>query len=315
MKAGDHVFPILGAIFVIVAGISYNYIFKEIDLSKITTIILICAAVYAFFLYLYNVIIMKPRDLHDKFADLHDRINLTVETLIRKQQFIEQKTLGLIEENAEDIWVITTSLENELTDPDLAKTVSDNVSRGKKYKYFLPHPNHPYFKNVDRNIENYKKLYFYEKYKGNIQFIRMPLHVHFLLEEVVIYNPYQPERSAEDFSGINGFTYYRNNDQHNEKSLHMRIEGQFLKFLAEQLDNYLRDTGLKNTAEEILIDFGTNLNGHQKAFLATLIGKKSILKDGEYEDFKASLEEIEPSVCRTIIQMLSNYENDYVDGI
>ncbi len=311
MNYRDQAIPFLGAVAVAAVGLTYNYIYKTIDITTTVAIILVGVGLYATLLLIYSSIVVRPREQFERFEDLHTRINMTVETLIRKQQFIEQKTLGLIEENAEDIWVITTSLANELSDADLAKTVSDNLAKGKKYKYFLPHPNHPYFKRVDRNIENYKALPFYNEYKGNIEFIRMPIHALLLLEEVVIYNPYQPEKIDEDFSGINGFTYYRSNDDEHDKSLHMRIEGEFLKFLAEQLDNYLRDTGLKNTVEDILIEYDEVLSDAQKAHLASLLGKSSIYNNSSHQAFTKSLQTVSEVTKSSIIDRLSRHEIDF----
>ena len=63
-----------------------------------------------------------------------------MDKLIQQQRFIDQSILSVIEGEAQNIWVITTKLQNELNDFELQKAVERNLEQGKHYTYFLPHP-------------------------------------------------------------------------------------------------------------------------------------------------------------------------------
>jgi hypothetical protein len=280
----NHVVSIIVLAILALATLLYRSLQTTVSVGQSAVLILIVLLLYITLLSIYNFYHAKPNEIKNNFEELHKRISLTVDTLIRKQQFIEQQTLNLIEEQAQNIWVITTKLENEIKDPGLRETVKKNLQNGKRYTYFLPAPDHPYFKTIERSMEQYKEFEFYDAFQTQVRFIRLPIDTQFLLEEVVIYNPEKPE-IKDNINGINGFTYYESRDDNSDRTLHMKIEGYLLRFLCEQLNDFLRNKGLKNAAERIITEYKLELNDRQKVYLADLLDERSIRDEAKYSEF------------------------------
>jgi len=308
----NHVVSIIVFAILALVMLAYKSIQQTISFGTAAAIIVIGSLVYIALLTIYNFYHTKPNEIKNDYLEikndyreLHKRISMTVDTLIRKQQFIEQQTLNLIEEQAQNIWVITTKLENEIKDEGLRRAVEKNLRSGKEYTYFLPHPRHPYFRDIENNMDIYKTFDFYDAVQTNIRFIRLPIETQFLLEEVVIYNPEKPE-SKDDISGINGFTYYEGKDDKSERTLHMKIEGYLLMFLCRQLRDYLRDKGLMFAAERVITESKDELTDGQRLYLAGLMNKRTIGDDAEYDQFIKSFSNQTSSVL--IDRILEEYK-------
>jgi len=280
MELKNQVVPVAGFALTLVACLLWATVKQSAPVGEIAAVILISLLVYTLLVTVYTWFTLKPHTLFEsqraEYEMLHQKIKATVDRLIQRERFIDQNMLRMIEREAQHIWVITTNLENELNDKELAKTVKQNLKSGKRYTYFLPHPQAIEFRSVKRNLERFKELPLYADHTSHVEIIRLPLDTQFLLEEVVIYNPEKPALKGEDESkGINGFTYYEAKDEKSAK-LHMKIEGDLLKFLANRLESYLEESGLKYALEEILTEFSDVLPNEAKIDLANRFGSREM---------------------------------------
>lgn len=301
MKIKDQFIPLTGFAFILATALVWRTVKDNLSFSEIGIIASVSLILYILLVWLWTWYHMKPRDLlaeHRKgyeelyhkiengYEQQYQKIKATVDKLIQKQRFIDQGILNVIEREAEKIWVITTKLANELEDIELQNAVKKNLAEGKLYTYFLPHPDDVHFGRIERNLNAFKQLELYEKYKGQIEFIRLPLETQFLLDEVVIYNPEKQYNPHDATRSINGFTYYEcKDDPEAEGPLHMKIEGHLLSFLSERLDLILHNTGLKSAAERILTEFADNIDETDELYLVSLLRRRSIKNQDKYTEF------------------------------
>jgi len=295
MKIKDQFIPLIGYSLILATSLVWLYIKAKLVASKVSIeelIILVCVALllYILLLWLLTWFHIKPKQIlaeHTQgYENLYLRIKATVDKLIQKQRFIDQDILNVIEREADDIWVITTKLENELKNEELRKSVEDNLAEGKHYTYFLPHPNEVYFESIEKNLKAFKSLNLYKHYQGQIEIIRLPLDTQFLLDEVVIYNPDKPENPSNSAHGITGFTYYECRDDPDAVGpLHMKIEGHLLMFLSNKLTRVRQNIGLKSAIDRIFIEFADNLEQIDKAYLVDIYRFRIIDKKDAYDEF------------------------------
>ncbi|MCB2264461.1 MAG: hypothetical protein LGR52_16220 [Candidatus Thiosymbion ectosymbiont of Robbea hypermnestra] len=299
----------------LVTAILFNHVDEQASILEISSIVgvsfvlfIACVATY----HWYQVKIVS-------FKDFITKIEHSVDRLLDKQRFIDQEILNIIEREADIIWVITTKLGTELGDKEMEQSVENNLKNSKEYIYFLPHQdNHHYSSIIERNLSRFKDLDLFKKYGSQISFIRLPAETHFLLEEVVIYNPLKDEDEGSETKGLNGFTYYEASDDSDEQLLrgkmksrkyHMKIEGDMLAFLRDRLLAYLKSVGLHNSVQRILSDYSASLNQVQLQYLAGIINEKKITDQKAHEIFLDSLSENPQSkgVSKSIRTILSRH--------
>jgi len=284
----NHVANIIGFVLLAITVLVYRLTQDSLDFKELTIIILIGTLVFIVFTAIQNHFYNEPQKVVKKYDNLYIKLEENIRKIIRTQQFIDQNTLKALEEKAQEVWVITTALDSEISDPVLAETVDSNLERKEvTYTYFLPPKDSFFYKNdIILNMKKFKELDLYKNHKKKLNFIYLPNGTQFLMKEVVIYNPKQ-DHLENDNDGINGFTYYESNELDKDgknKILHMRIEGSFLQFLSKQLASYLEEEGLKITVENLLIDYSNKLNTREKLFLVDLIKEKRV-KEADYESF------------------------------
>jgi hypothetical protein len=293
--------PLVGFSFILATALVWRTVKDKLSVAELGVAILASILLYVLLVSLWTWYHMKPKEtlaenrrayedlyrtIRNGYEEQYLKIKATVDKLIQKQRFIDQSILNVIESEADEIWVITTKLANELANMDLQRAVAKNLSEGKRYIYFLPDPTDVHFGRIDRNLTAFKQLDLYKNYKGQVEFIRLPLDTQFLLDEVVIYNPDKPEMPHDPAHGINGFTYYESNDDPDaEGPLHMKIEGHLLGFLSERLSIVLRNTGLKAAAERVLTEFEDSLGDADKLYLVGLLSRRTIANKDAYADF------------------------------
>lgn len=313
MNFKNQIVSIVGFTLLAITIFVYQRIHETLPINEVVIIILIGLLIFIAFGVIKNYIYDQPlvyiennnklhQDLHKKYEDLNIKLEENIRKIIRTQQFIDQNTLKALEERAEKVWVITTELDNEITDRTLAETVKGNLSRSNvTYSYFLPSKRSYFWKeHVNNNLKKFKELDLYKEFSDKISFTNLPESTQFLMKEVVIYNP-DKDHIENDLNGINGFTFYEGNEldeNGNKKILHMRIEGKFLKFLSRQLANYLEEEGLKIAAQNILTEYEDKLDNEQTVYIASLFKLKLITDSEGYESFINSIDDDE---MRTLI--------------
>jgi radical SAM enzyme (TIGR01210 family) len=118
--------------------------------------------------------------------------------IVRSQQIVDNEILTRYESKAEEIWVISTTLEFDVG--ELFNVVYKNLSSGKKYRYFIPSLNSTfrYSETLNRNHIEFWKLF--DNFKENIQFLELNHETPSNLKEIVIYDPLTESKPF-------GFTY------------------------------------------------------------------------------------------------------------
>jgi hypothetical protein len=304
MQVREQFIPLVGFTVTAASALVWAFIRNKMPVSELSVVALVCILLYVLLVSLWTWYHTKPKEtlaenrrayedlyrtIKNGYEEQYLKIKATVDKLIQKQRFIDQGILNVIESEADEIWVITTKLANELANKDLQRAVAKNLAEGKRYVYFLPHPEDKYFDHIERNLAAFKQLSLYRDHKGQVEFIRLPLDTQFLLDEVVIYNPDKEEMTHDPAHGINGFTYYEpKGDPDAEGPLHMKIEGHLLGFLSKRLSNIQRNAGLKAATERVLIEFASILVDSDKLFLVGLLNERTINKDS-YASFKRGI--------------------------
>jgi hypothetical protein len=308
MNLKEHMIPVIGFVLIAIAQVVYQFIGEQSNTSEIVTIIGISVLLYSLLVSIYEKFFFKTYKDKEEYDAFLTKIEASVNKLIQKQRFIDQATLDIIEKQADDIWVVTTSLSSELKYESLQKSVEDNLKSGKTYTYFLPHESTSLSQDVDFRLESFKKLPLYNKYKTKITFVRLPRETLFLLEEVVIYNPTKQESKESDTKGLNAFTFYESKNE-DEDSLHMKIDGNMLEYLRKQLNKYASELSLKHIAEKILEDHGKQLGDKSKLYITDLMMEVKINDQKKYSDFISDLidNHISDNAILSIKDMLKNY--------
>lgn len=308
----DNLFSIIGWLLFTITFIIYQHVKGKFDLKDVLAILGVFTIFYTYLLFIIDLLFYKSKRENDNFkedinellskfdekyielSEIEKNIKEATDILIKKQQIIDQKLLGLIEKQAQEVWVITTSLATEIGDKNLQNDIIDNF-RNKpnlRYTYFIPHPDSS-FDEVQSNLKSFKELEFYKDFQDRIDIIPLSVETQFLLEEVVIYNPhgrYLDIENDKDYSGINGFTYYNQDG----KNLHMKLDINMLKHLKSNLEKKLSGTGLTLAIEKIFTKYDDLLSAHQQIYLSTLIKESSIHDKGKYEDFVESFDNKHP---------------------
>jgi hypothetical protein len=171
MKLKEHMIPVVGFVLIAIAQIVYQFIGEQGSTSERVSLIGISILVYSLLVSIYEKFFFKTYKDKEEYDAFLAKIEASVNKLIQKQRFIDQATLDIIEKQADDIWVVTTSLLSELKCESLQKSVEDNLKSGKTYTYFLPHKSTSLSEDVDFRLESFKKLPLYNNYKTKITFM------------------------------------------------------------------------------------------------------------------------------------------------
>lgn len=171
-------------IITLVVVLSGDVFSDSID-SKTTLLIIVLVVISLIFQgYLISTAVQK--DFFDKINDL--------ETFIRDHgmdKIVSEKSLALIEKNAQEIWVFSNDLKNDVPDKDnqfgqhIAKVVEKNLKNGKQYTYFVPDT-------IRGKINAYKSKYKNAiKKDDQVRFVIVD-HEYFLFpSEIVFYDPHE----------------------------------------------------------------------------------------------------------------------------
>jgi len=106
-------------------------------------------------------------------------------TMAEGRMIIDNKHLKYIEQDADEIWVLTKTLENDITQIDITEAVKKNLLNGKRYFYFIPNPE------TNLQIQNNKRKYVekFSEFQDNFTFVSLPEDILFVFDEIVIFNP------------------------------------------------------------------------------------------------------------------------------
>ncbi len=152
--------------------------------SKVEFEMLIAAVGFTFLVVCFMVVVamtmmrMKNQEeLDDKIADLKNVIvnnNLT--------WIVNQKYVQMIESNSEETWAFTPELTYSVQEgTDIFYGVKENLSKGHKYKIFMP--DRP---RVHKMIADYQRVHDFKD--GQVQFILIPNNEFFFHTVMVVYN-------------------------------------------------------------------------------------------------------------------------------
>lgn len=151
-------------------------------------------------------------EIHGKWAELKEKDNIptvlsanlgsySLSDIVRAQQIVDNEILAKIENDAKDIWVVSTTLEFDVG--ELFDVVYKNLSSGKKYRYFIPPLNSPfkYIETLNKNRRKFLRLF--KDFEKNFQVNELErINTISYFKEIAIYKP-EPDEDKEPF----GFTY------------------------------------------------------------------------------------------------------------
>ncbi len=138
---------------------------------------------------------------HDELADTMVEKMRGVIELAECRVVIDNKLLGYVEKEAKTIWVVSKTLENDVSDEDIAQTVLENLQSGeKRYYYFIPDPDRE--PTVRRNKRAYEERY--KDYLDRVTFKVLPENTLFMFDEVVIYEPEEKEPFGYTYIDLEG---------------------------------------------------------------------------------------------------------------
>nr|VFK80058.1 MAG: hypothetical protein BECKSD772D_GA0070982_108211 [Candidatus Kentron sp. SD] len=308
-----HILPLIGVIIVLAVGYLVTDLVEKITVPELLAIAGFLVLAYVLILAVVSAIYIIPKSIRakekeeydefikrvegafarkeEKYDEFLNNMDNSVKELMRRQKIIDQETLELIERDAKNIWVITTSLGSELNDKILMAAVKENLDRKKSYTYFIPHKaNEGDFKNLAKNLPAFEREF--DDYLDRIRFVRLPKDTQFLLEEVVIYNPGKKFHGAEQRHGLHGFILYDNHDDKQEKKIkgHMRVEREMLEYITDRLYAYLNQDKLFVVIRKILIDYWEDLNDDNRRHLVELMDRDEMDK----KDYEEIIEQLKP---------------------
>jgi len=153
--------------------------------------------------------------------------SVSVSKIIENQHLIDNETLGHYEQKANEIWVVTSSMEFDIG--ELKEVVKNNLDNNKKYVYFIPHESctEPYSYQFHKNLKEFKKIFCNYMKTKQVLIKQLNSDFVFFFKEIIIYNAlYQPF----------GFTYYINKISDDFELL--KIENKWLYRMIDILKNY-----------------------------------------------------------------------------
>jgi radical SAM enzyme (TIGR01210 family) len=120
----------------------------------------------------------------DKVLNLYMKSGEFVHSILgHKTNLIDVSLLAKIEDNANEIWVVTSSLKEDIEIAVLSRAVEKNLENGKQYIYFIPK-----ISNIHKLRRKYIDLY--KRYTGRFQFIELDSDdLVFAHQSLTIYDP------------------------------------------------------------------------------------------------------------------------------
>jgi len=227
----------LSTILALIIGFVIDFISNKIgDINLITAGVIVF--LIAFFSALLGISAYSSyidKQLEDKVEILKDFIKA-----YGLGNIINEKTLAIWESAANSIWVVTLDLSNDIgldnsknIDKEIVKIVSANLSKGKKYIYFVPNT-----KEIRGALLQYKKIHskFYKK--GQVKFCIIPESQFHFVNEIVLYDVKEntPTRAVQWFPNKK-LNYY------------LEIDEYYQTHLIGILDYMIETYGLKDIVE------------------------------------------------------------------
>jgi len=140
------------------------------------------------FLNLTKILQDQTNSIFNDFMDLISAF-LKRETSEKSFPILGEMELAQLERAAQEVWVVTTHLQNDVSPGPIMDSVEKNLERGVKYSYYLPDLNSETYQRCKRNLESYLKLPFVRHYLHRINVFHLPPQNIFLFSELIIYNP------------------------------------------------------------------------------------------------------------------------------
>ena len=257
----------------------------------------------------------RPRDLLNHLQQainvtehngkqLHFELRTTLREALERQPYVDEDMLSIIEANANNIWVITTDLRNDITPGHIRESVEANLKSGKHYTYFVPSSTNPNFPDAASNERSFKGWQVYVDHKDQIRFIHLPDDTLFLFREVVIYNPLTNPNNDEATTP-KGFTYFETGSDARDRL--MKIPDSYLQFLRGQLHRYSEDIGLTSEIERLIAELRDRLEPLDLGFLASFIGRRRIEDRVEFNKFVARVRTRDEVAAALLDKVLRRY--------
>jgi hypothetical protein len=244
-------------------------------------------------------------DLYGKEGELlHFELRATLREALERQPYVDEDMLSIIEANANNIWVVSTDLRNDITPGKIRDSVEANLTSGKHYTYFVPSPTNPNFPDAASNERSYKAWRVYTDHRDQIRFIHLPDDTLFLFREVVIYNPLANPNS-EEATTPKGFTYFETATDARDRL--MKIPDSYLQFLKGQLHRYSEDIGLNSEIERLIPELRNRLASPDFGYLGSLIGQRRIEDRQEFKKFLASVRQRDVDASNLLEKVLGRY--------
>lgn len=257
----------------------------------------------------------KPRDLlnglrhnievyRTEGEQLHFELRTVLKEALGSQPYVSEEALSIIEADANNIWVITTDLKNDVTPGKIRESVEANLKSRKHYMYFLPYPTNPNFPDAASNEHSFRASQLYMDHRDQIRFIHLPDDTLFLFREVVIYNPF-PDPDGKKPTVLNGFTYFETGTGSHDQLV--RIPNNYLQFLKGQLHRYAEDIGLRSEIERLIPELRDRLAREDFGYLGSLIGQSRIEDRQEFKNFLDSVRRRDADAANLLDKVLKRY--------
>ena len=144
-------------------------------------------------------VFFKQRQALQAFIYLKHELNIHPEKIDQALQrgLIDETILGHLEQKADEIWVVSKDLKQDLDNPVIFEAVEKNLKKGKQYFYVTPDNN-------EVASQNIKKLKIHFKtYINQMKFHTLPADTSiFFLGETIMYDPLTEK--AQGFTYLNG---------------------------------------------------------------------------------------------------------------
>jgi len=128
-------------------------------------------------------VIEKNFDEKNEFGDSKKSNNIAELINKNKPKSRTPEQIAKIEESASEIWILTSSLQKDIDGEDIQETVEYNLSRGKKYTYFLP-----FTEEVRINLVKFKEIHNEAITEKKLSIIPILDESYRLFEEIAIYS-------------------------------------------------------------------------------------------------------------------------------
>jgi len=213
---------LLVTVSLLVIGLStiFHYVVGELEPKQM--IMVLCSTFVVVFICVYFSLRLS-RAKHDEIIE--DLI-ISMKGILKTAQervVIDNTLLKFIEKDASLIWVVTQTLENDVSDENIIEAVRGNLESGKKeYRYFIPNPD----QNPAIRRNKYRYMEKYNEFIDNVRFTYLPENTLFMFDEIVIYNP--------DQKNFFGYTYI-NLEGSGKLDQVVRIEQQNVRAIVDSL--------------------------------------------------------------------------------